>query len=132
MVPRNSWSSHPVEAVIHVRIRLPHKRFLVRCSSPLVRLAQHLTALRAWCKQYLPGRGKSDVFRPGHCWDARVYDHTATAYAWYRVPPLPLYFLLANACPIRLLFLIPSPSSPPHQSLCSRSSAPLACPACCT
>ena len=25
------------------------KRFLVGCSSPFMRLAQHLTALRAWC-----------------------------------------------------------------------------------
>ena len=29
----------------------PQKRFLVGCSSPFMRLAQHLTALRAWCKQ---------------------------------------------------------------------------------
>ena len=27
-----------------------------RCRPPFTRLAQHLTALRAWCKQYLPGR----------------------------------------------------------------------------
>ena len=25
------------------------------CSSPFMRLAEHLTALGAWCKQYLPG-----------------------------------------------------------------------------
>ena len=35
---------------------LPHKRFLVGCSPPFMRLAKPLTALRAWCKQYLPGR----------------------------------------------------------------------------
>ena len=34
----------------------PHKRFLVGCSSPFMRLAEHLTALRAWCKQCLLGR----------------------------------------------------------------------------
>ena len=33
-----------------------------------MRLADHLTAvtaLRAWCKQCLPGRSKPDVLRPG-------------------------------------------------------------------
>ena len=34
----------------------PQNRFFVGCSSPFVRLTRHLTALRAWCKQYLPGR----------------------------------------------------------------------------
>ena len=29
----------------------PHKRFLVGCSSPLMRLAGHLTALWAWYEQ---------------------------------------------------------------------------------
>ena len=42
----------------------------VGCSSPFsVRIAQHLTAPRAWCKQAsnqsLPGRGKPYVLRPG-------------------------------------------------------------------
>ena len=32
------------------------KVVLVRCSSPFKRLSQHLTLLRAWCKQCLPGR----------------------------------------------------------------------------
>lgn len=41
----------------------PHKRFLVTigCRSRLALLAEHLTA----CKQYLPGRCKPDVPRPG-------------------------------------------------------------------
>ena len=43
----------------------PQERFLVRCISPSMRLAEHLTALRAWCKQCLPGRLKADVLRPG-------------------------------------------------------------------
>ena len=34
-------------------------------SSPFTRLAELLTALRAWCKQCLPGRSKPDVLRPG-------------------------------------------------------------------
>ena len=32
------------------------KRFMVGFSSPFMRLARHLTALRAWCKQCLPAR----------------------------------------------------------------------------
>ena len=44
-----------------------------------MRLAQHLTALRAWCKQCLPGRGKPDVLRPGSCSDERIYGHATTA-----------------------------------------------------
>ena len=46
-----------------------------------MRLAQHLTALRAWCKKYLPGRWKPDVLRPGIVLrtDARVCGHTTTA-----------------------------------------------------
>ena len=32
--------------------RPPHKRFLVGCSPPFfMRLAEHLTALQAWCKK---------------------------------------------------------------------------------
>ena len=34
----------------------PRNRFLVGRSSPFTRLAEHRTALRAWCKQCLPGR----------------------------------------------------------------------------
>ena len=36
-------------AVIHMRGSSPHERFLAGCSSPFMRLAEHLTALRAWC-----------------------------------------------------------------------------------
>ena len=42
----------------------PPKRFLVACSSPFMRLAGHLMALRAWCKRCLPGRWKADVLCP--------------------------------------------------------------------
>ena len=34
----------------------PHKRFLVTSSSRFMRLTKHLTPLRAWCNQCLPGR----------------------------------------------------------------------------
>ena len=43
----------------------PHKRFFAGCSTSFVRLAQQLTAFRAWCKQCLFGRRKPDVVRPG-------------------------------------------------------------------
>ena len=33
-----------------------YERLLVGCSSASMRLAEHLTVLRAWCKQCLPGR----------------------------------------------------------------------------
>ena len=43
--------------------------FLVGRSSPLRRLAGHLTALRkAWCRQRLPGRWQPDVLGPGIVW----------------------------------------------------------------
>ena len=69
--PRTSYRDYPMLSLevatpenksihstlsFHIHERPPQKRFLVGCSSPFKRLAQHLTALRAWCKQYLPGR----------------------------------------------------------------------------
>ena len=42
--------------------------FLVNCSSPLLRLAEHLTALRARCTRCLPGRCNLDLLRPGIVW----------------------------------------------------------------
>jgi len=38
------------DAVVHMQENSPRKRFLliVRCGSPFMRLAQHLTALGAW------------------------------------------------------------------------------------
>ena len=38
-----------LDAVINMQETPPQKRFVVGCSSPFVRLAEHLTALRAWC-----------------------------------------------------------------------------------
>ena len=48
-----------LDAVIHTQESPPQKRFLVGCSSTLMRLAQHLTALRAWC--YIVLYSASDV-----------------------------------------------------------------------
>ena len=42
-------SINSFDAVIHLFASLPQKRFLVGCSSPFMRLAENLTALRAWC-----------------------------------------------------------------------------------
>ena len=42
------------DAVIHMQESPLQKWFLVGCSSPFMRLAQQLTAHRAWCKQCLP------------------------------------------------------------------------------
>ena len=48
---------HPIRKKVRTRWRSPpHKQFLQGFSSPFVQLAEHLTALRAWCKQCLPGR----------------------------------------------------------------------------
>ena len=74
--------SNSFDAVIHVQESPPHKRFLrvVGCNSNFMRLAQHLTALRAWCKQCVSGRWKKlDMLRSQRCRGARVYGHTTTA-----------------------------------------------------
>ena len=60
-----------IGAVIHKqesrhKVQRPsYERFLEGCSSPFMRLAEHVTARRAWCKQCLPGWCKPDVLRPG-------------------------------------------------------------------
>ena len=50
-----------------------------------MRLAEHLTALRAWCKQCLPGLTQHAPSR--HSRDARVYGHMTTAMHEMRTPP---------------------------------------------
>ena len=51
-----------------------------------MRLAERLTALRAWCKQCLPGRCSPDVLRPGIV-RMRVYGHATTAMHDMSTPP---------------------------------------------
>ena len=51
---RNQFNS--VDAVVRMQENPPQKRVFVGCSSRFMRLAQHVTALRAWCKQCLPAR----------------------------------------------------------------------------
>ena len=66
-----------------------------------MRLAQHLTALCAWCKQSLPGRWKPDVLRPGIRRDARVYQVWPYGYGqtwvWVHHPPPRLLWFSAFA-----------------------------------
>ena len=77
----------PFDAVIHVQESPPYKRFLVGCSSPFMRLAEHLTALRAWSVNTL--RAPSLHYK-----EARVDGHTTTAMhdlnEYPPPPPLPL------------------------------------------
>ena len=41
---------------VDTRCRSPsYERFLEGCSSPFMGLVEHLTALRIWCKKWLPG-----------------------------------------------------------------------------
>ena len=52
----NSLALSPISKKVGTRCRSPfYERFLEGRSSPFLRLAEHLTALRAWCKQCLPG-----------------------------------------------------------------------------
>ena len=52
----NSLALSSVSTTSGTRCRCPsYERFLKGCSSPFTRLADHLTALRTWCKQCLPG-----------------------------------------------------------------------------
>ena len=54
-----------------------------------MRLDQHLTALRAWCKQCLPAWSVKAQRAPSqHCRDVRVYGHTTTAMHDMSTPPL--------------------------------------------
>ena len=84
--------SHSTLPPMYKKVRLAHKRFLARCSaicsSPFMRLAEHLAVLLAWCKQCLPGRWKPYVLPSGHFRDARVYVHTATTMHGMSTPPV--------------------------------------------
>ena len=87
-----SLASHPltnsVDAVIHMQESPPQKRFLVGCSSPFMRLTQHLTVLRAWCNVFLVG-AKPDVLSPGIVGMRGPLWSYGYDYAWheYTLPP---------------------------------------------
>ena len=76
------------DAVIHPSKSPPHKRFLVGCRSPFMRLDEDLTALRAWCKQCLPGSVKTRRAPSRYVRDARVHGPT-TAIMRYMSAHLP-------------------------------------------
>ena len=63
----------------HPHPTLSRKPFLAGCSSPFMRLAQHLTALRAWCKQMSAWSVKTRRAPSRHCREARAYGLTTTA-----------------------------------------------------
>ena len=65
-----------------------YERFLEGCGSPFMRLAEHLTALRACCKQYA-WLVKSRRAPSRHSRDARVYSYTTTAMHTLSIPPPP-------------------------------------------
>ena len=81
-----------------------HKRFLAGCSSPFMRLAQHLTSLRNCCNQCLSGRWKPDVPRPGIVRMRRsmvirlrpCMKMSTTPLPTH--PSLPLWFCLVSLC----------------------------------
>ena len=60
-VSGSGHTGNSFDAVIHMQANPPHKQFLVGCRSLFMRLAGHLTTLRA-CDVY--GRRKPDVLRP--------------------------------------------------------------------
>ena len=100
----------PFDAVIHVQESPPYKRFLVGCSSPFMRLAEHLTALRAWSVNTL--RAPSLHYK-----EARVDGHTTTAMHDLNEypPPAPPPSVCSYSLPwlillplYRLLLLVPS------------------------
>ena len=56
----------------------PHTRVLVGCSSPFMPLAEHLTALRAWCERISAWSVKTRRAQSRYCRDAGV-DGRSTA-----------------------------------------------------
>ena len=98
---------------IRTRCGVPfHKRLLLGCSPPFIRLAEHLTVLRAWWTRCRPGRRKPDICHAPsrQCRGARVIP--------YRVE----YLLLVCRMVLTLqlcMKLVP----PPPNFLCSCCSA---------
>ena len=72
-----------MEAVFHMQEIPPQKRFIVGCSSPFMRLAEHFTsrlvqARSAWSVK---------IRRAPYCRDAMVYGHTTTTMHDNASPP---------------------------------------------
>ena len=73
---------------MHVVSKFTSQWSLVGCSLPSMRLAQYLTALRAWCTRCLTGLRKTRRAPSQRCRHARVYGHTAKARHGMSTPPL--------------------------------------------
>ena len=70
----------------------PYKQLFVGDGAhpPFMRLPEHLTALRSWCKQCLPGRRKPDMLCPGFVWMRKITGHDyGHARHEYTHPPPP-------------------------------------------
>ena len=98
----------------------PQKWFQAGCSSPFMRLAQRLTAPRAFCKTMSAWSVKTRRALSRHCKDVRVYGHTTTAiHDVSTSSPPPDLFLIEYTPP-------PSSQLPPAYL----SIAPDYCPCC--
>ena len=84
------WRCQPISKKVGTRCRSPsYERFSAGCSSLFMRLAEHLTVLRAGCKQYPAWLVKTRRAPSRHGRDARVYGRTTTAMHKLRIPPPP-------------------------------------------
>ena len=64
-ISESGHTGNQLYAVIPMQEISSHTRFLAGFSSTFTRLAEHLTALRAWGKTFLSCRSKPNVLRPG-------------------------------------------------------------------
>ena len=65
--------------IVYTQVRASQVSLLIGCSSPFMRLLEHITALGAWCKQCLPAGSVKARHAPSrHGGDARVYGYTTT------------------------------------------------------
>ena len=93
--------TNSLDAVIRTQESSPRQRLLEGCSYPFMRVVQHLTALRAWCKQCLSVKNQRAPSR--HCRDASIYGLSATVMhdtADMSTPPAP------RSVPLACLLLI--------------------------
>ena len=84
-------------------------------------LAEHFTALRAYCTRYLPV-GENPTLSVSHCRDARVYGHWATAMHEMSTLPVALPPLSSDFSCVSNLRSLPPPvltfSTPSKSPLC--------------
>ena len=84
----NQLALSSISKKVGTKCRSPsYERFLEGCSSPFMRLAERLTALRAWCKQMSAWLVKIRRVPSRHSRHARVYGHTTTVMHKLCTPP---------------------------------------------